>query len=291
VLRYTDITGKEIDKVKTAIERLKAFEPKDGYYLAFSGGKDSCCIKALADMSGVKYDAHYNATTIDPPELVRFIMAKHPDVVFERPALPMRKLIVERGMMPTRMRRYCCHVLKEGGGKGRIVVTGVRWAESNRRRAQHGVARVGERKDRKVFIMNDDNDDSRRMVEQCYRTQKTMVNPIVDWLDEDVWEFIRTEKLPYCCLYDEGKKRIGCIGCPMASIVEREADFKRWPQYERMYRTAIAEMLDVRKAKGKVIKPGLDTADGVFDRWMERTRPMDENQTMMDMDDDNDAIV
>lgn len=32
-------------KEKKAIERLKAFEPADGYYLAYSGGKDSDCIK------------------------------------------------------------------------------------------------------------------------------------------------------------------------------------------------------------------------------------------------------
>lgn len=29
------------DKVKIAIERLRQFEPEEGYYLAFSGGKDS----------------------------------------------------------------------------------------------------------------------------------------------------------------------------------------------------------------------------------------------------------
>lgn len=51
------------DKVETAIQRIKMFEPSDGYYLAFSGGKDSVVIKALADMAGVKYDAHYNVTS------------------------------------------------------------------------------------------------------------------------------------------------------------------------------------------------------------------------------------
>jgi phosphoadenosine phosphosulfate reductase len=203
MLRYTDITGLQIDKVQTAIDRLKAFEPPDGYYLAFSGGKDSCCIKEIANMAGVKYDAHYNATTVDPPELVRFIKYKHPDVEIVKPDLSMRKLIVKRGMMPMRHARYCCAVLKEGGGKGRVVVTGVRWAESNRRRKQHGIARVDK------LIMNDDNDDSRRMVEQCYRTQKTMVNPIVDWLDEDVWEFIHERGISYCSLYDEGKEAAG----------------------------------------------------------------------------------
>lgn len=73
------------DKVQVAIDRLRAFEPKEGYYLCFSGGKDSSVIKALADMAGVAYDAHYNCTGIDPPEAVRFIKKQHPDVEFEYP--------------------------------------------------------------------------------------------------------------------------------------------------------------------------------------------------------------
>ena len=284
MLRQYDLMGNLVDKVQIAIDRLKAFEPEDGYYLAFSGGKDSCCIKELAIMAGVKYDAHYNVTTVDPPELVRFIKYQHPDVIFERPELPMRKLIVKAGMMPTRTIRYCCNVLKEGGGKGRVVVTGVRWAESQRRRKQHGVARVGEAKN--AVIMNDDNDDSRRMVENCYRTRKTMLNPIVDWLDEDVWQFIHENNLPYCSLYDEGKKRLGCIGCPMASQFEREEDFKRWPQYEKLYRKAIGNMIEMRRIKGKSLKRGLDTVDNVMDWWMERTRPDDVLQNQISMEDD-----
>ena len=68
------------DKVKNSIEALKTFEPPEGYYVAFSGGKDSVVVKALCDMAGVKYDAHYSVTSVDPPELVRFIKEKYPDV-------------------------------------------------------------------------------------------------------------------------------------------------------------------------------------------------------------------
>lgn len=48
MLRETDLTGRVIDKVQRSIERLRAFEPTEGYYLAFSGGKDSVVLKALA---------------------------------------------------------------------------------------------------------------------------------------------------------------------------------------------------------------------------------------------------
>lgn len=276
MLRYTDLTGRKVDKVQTAIDRLKSFEPAEGYYLAFSGGKDSVCIKELANMAGVKYDAHYNVTTVDPPELVRFIQKYHADVMFEKPEIPMRKLIVKKQMPPTRIVRYCCLALKEGGGIGRVVVTGVRWAESPRRKAQHGVVSMNR------MVLNDDNDESRRMVESCYRTQKTLVNPIVDWLNEDVWEFIRERNLPYCSLYDEGFKRLGCVGCPMGDTNGMTKDFERWPQYKRLYLKAFDEMLEARKAKGKT-----DTwtcAQDVMDWWLGKTGPAaDENQIEMEL--------
>lgn len=75
-----DLFGQKRDKVQTAIDRLRAFEPQEGYFLAFSGGKDSQCIYHLAKMAGVKFDAHYQVTSVDPPELVQFIKAQYPDV-------------------------------------------------------------------------------------------------------------------------------------------------------------------------------------------------------------------
>lgn len=131
-------------KVTTSIERIKAFEPEEGYYLAFSGGKDSVVCKALLDMAGVKYDAHYRVTSVDPPELVRFIRDKHPDVARDIPRysdgkpITMWNLIPRKLMPPTRLVRYCCASLKESGGDGRMTVTGVRWAESVNRKQNHG---------------------------------------------------------------------------------------------------------------------------------------------------------
>jgi len=82
------------DKVEEAIERLRVFEPPEGYFGAFSGGKDSCVIKELAGMVGVKVDWHYNVTTIDPPELIYFIRKHHSDVVWDRPEKPFLVLHV-----------------------------------------------------------------------------------------------------------------------------------------------------------------------------------------------------
>lgn len=141
MIHQLNIHGK--DKVQVAIDRLKAFEPTEGYYLAFSGGKDSVVIKALADMAEVKYDAHYNLTSVDPPELVQFIKT-FDDVKIEIPRdkdgkqITMWNLIPKKKMPPTRVVRYCCKELKEMGGKGRMVITGVRWAESSNRKQNQG---------------------------------------------------------------------------------------------------------------------------------------------------------
>lgn len=70
-------------KEQKAIERLKTFEPTDGYYLAYSGGKDSDCIKILAQLAGVKFEAVHNLTTIDAPETVRYVQSQ-PDVRIDK---------------------------------------------------------------------------------------------------------------------------------------------------------------------------------------------------------------
>ena len=145
-----NIYGKTL--LETTIERIKAFEPKEGYFLAFSGGKDSVVIKALADMAGVKYDAHYQLTSVDPPELVQFVRS-HEDVIIDKPRWPddykneklrgkqitMWNLIPEKGMPPTRIARYCCQYLKESAGHDRFVMTGVRKAESVKRSKRGGL--------------------------------------------------------------------------------------------------------------------------------------------------------
>ena len=256
-------------KVHDSIERLKAFCPDEGYYLAFSGGKDSVVCKALLEMSGCKYDATYRVTSVDPPELVRFIKEKHPDVVREIPRdddgkpITMWNLIPKKLMPPTRIIRYCCSSLKETGGDGRMTVTGVRWAESPRRKQNQGLVTffkknkqlINELAENEDFtltklggvVLTNDNEDSRRMVENCYRRNKVTVNPIIDWTDNDVWDFIKSESIPYCSLYDEGFTRLGCINCPMARRKMRETELARYPKYMNAYLKAYDKMLQNRR--------------------------------------------
>ena len=120
-------------------------------------------------------------------------------------------------------------------------------------------------------MLTNDNEESRRMVESCYKRTKVTINPIIDWEDSEVWEYIKTNNIPYCSLYDEGWQRLGCIGCPMARQNGREQEFIRWPKYKNAYLLAFEKMLEERKRKGRLSpdsKMGF-TAKSVFNWWME----------------------
>lgn len=254
-------------RVKTAIERLQAFEPPEGYYLAFSGGKDSQCIYHIAKEAGVKFDAHYNVTSVDPPELVYFIRDKYPDVICDMYENSMWRLIEKKGI-PTRRIRFCCAELKEKGGEGRICVTGVRWAESVKRKSRKPFEIVTKnQKDKKLF---NDNDEDRRMFENCMQKGKRVVNPIIDWSDEIVWNYIHSRNLQYCSLYDEGWTRIGCIGCPNAGTSGMKKEFERYPKYYNMYFRAINRFIPsyLERCKKRNAEPFLKTAEEWMEWWI-----------------------
>lgn len=270
MLNQLNISG--LDKVQVAIKRLQLFEPPDGYYVAFSGGKDSCVIKTLADMAGVKYDAHYNHTSVDPPELIYFIKENHPDVKIEYPRYPdgtrvtMWNLIPKKKMPPTRLVRYCCQYLKESGGEGRFTVTGVRWAESNKRRSRSGLELSNGTKTGKRIRIDPDNPNNEELARYCPTKGKHILNPIIDWLDEDVWEFIRKYNVPYCKLYDQGYTRLGCIGCPMST--KNAEELEKYPKFKRNYLRAFEKMLIELEKLGKTA--GWQTPEDVMNWWLQK---------------------
>jgi len=247
--QYTLSARQKIDVLtEQAIARLQEHEPDEGYYLAFSGGKDSIVIYDLAVRAGVRFDAHYHQTTVDPPEIQRYIKAHYPEIAWEKPIDSMFRLIVKNKVPPLRTIRYCCRSLKEIGGKGRNVVTGVRWAESIRRRQR------------------EEYEESRHV------PGKYFLHPIIDWTDLDVWDYIRAQDMPYCSLYDEGKTRIGCIMCPMQGTRGMLIDAERYPKYYKAYLRAFGKMLDALRADGKGYHD-CSTPEEVMHWWIYNSDP------------------
>lgn len=278
-----------MDKEKIAIERLKAAsEMSLAYYkqplvVCLSGGKDSAVIQELALRADIPVEFMHSHTTADAPETVYFIRSEFKrleelgkDCKVQMPTykgkpVTMWSLIPQKKMPPTRLVRYCCAVLKETAGEGRFIATGVRWAESTARKKNRAIyEKLHRDRDKKIMLRND-NDDKRRLFESCQIKGTRVVNPIVDWSSKDVWEFIQDAKVPMNPLYQEGKCRVGCIGCPMAGTSGREAEFLRWPTYKQAYIRAFDKMLEVRRAEGKIDAEWRmgNTGQDVFNWWME----------------------
>lgn len=273
-----------MDREQTAIERLKeAARVSERYYqkpviITYSGGKDSAVILELAIRSGIDFHVMHNHTTVDAPETVRFVRQVFRNLedrnvpccitypVYKGKPASMWSLIREKATPPTMRTRYCCDVLKESNNKGSYIVTGVRSAESTNRR-NRGIYETQERNRKDKIILSNDNDDRRRLFERCAVKATAVCNPIIDWSDRDVWEYIRSEQIPVNPLYQQGFSRIGCIGCPMGNLKGRNRDFSRYPRYKHMYLLAFERMIQERKRRG-LDNSGWETADRVFHWWM-----------------------
>ena len=289
-----------MDKEQTAIARMKlAANMSQRYYkepllLTNSGGKDSLVCLAIARRAGIPFDVLHSHTTADMPETVRYVRRQMKNLeaeghkcqvaypVYQGKPTSMWKLIPDKGIMPTRRMRYCCVVLKETGGANRAVVTGVRRAESSRRSFRDFAEKMGRRKEDAIRLnfedaseLFDSDGQGRQFTEHdeeflnhCRVRGKTVFNPIVDWEEKDVWDYIESEHLDLNPIYKKyGLNRCGCIGCPLANWRTREREFRFYPQYKKLYIEAFRRMLERRRAKGKEITI---TPERLFDIFMER---------------------
>ena len=274
-----DLESVAIERLKMASHMsLKLF--RQPLVITYSGGKDSDVLLHLAEKSNIQFEVLHSLTTADAPETVRHVrdtfrrleekgvkctVDKH--VQPDGSRVTMWNLIPRKLMPPTRLARYCCAELKEGGGKGRFIATGVRWAESTARENNHGTLEVITSKRSNKLIVANDNAENRRLFETCQMKGKRVVNPIIDWKNDDVLDYAAAEKIRMNPLYCEGFRRVGCIGCPMASKT-RIMEFARYPKFKAAYIRAFDKMLARRIAKRKDVHSWRSGVD-VFHWWME----------------------
>lgn len=276
------------DKVDIAVRRLQeAAEMSQMLYekplvITYSGGKDSDTVLKLAQIAKIPFEVQHSHTTADAPETVYHVRETFRELELTgtkcdidyhvRPdgtRTTMWNLIPKKLIPPTRIVRYCCAELKEGGGKDRFIVTGVRWEESNARRGRGSLEVIVRQRDRSLFLSND-NDEDRRVFESCQMKGKRVANPIIDWTSKDVLDFCKSEKVSLCPLYGEGWHRVGCVGCPMAGK-KRYIEFSRYPTYKKAYIAAFDRMIEERNRRGKTEGKMMPwyTGNDVFHWWME----------------------
>ena len=286
-------SGKQVvrDKEQEAINAIKNMEDvalskhPDGYYVCDSGGKDSLVLCDLFLRAEVKCDFHHNFTTCDHPITNKYVRARKVEIealgysyeihfpTYKGEPTSIFKLIPLKGL-PTRIRRWCCEVFKEHGGIGRVIATGVRWAESRKRKARAQFETITPKIKDRVFLNNDN--EFRRTLEICPTYDKLALNPIISWTDEEVWEYIRKYNLAYNPLYNMGYKRVGCVGCPMSTKAKQELGAN--PKFYNAYYKACEKYLETRH------NHYFKTAKEMMDWWLGRKPRKDENQIEMEFD-------
>ncbi len=265
-------------KLKHSVELLQKaeklalkYDSEDGFYLAFSCGKDSQAMFHVAKMAGVKFKAHMNFTSIDPPQVIIFKRRQYPSVVEHPPRASIFDLAVEKGILPSRRIRWCCAELKESAGAGKVTLIGIRRDESTRRAKRHEVEVINKKfsgnldqfaqwqqeqiTKKEEKLMRKMKREGKKVNEDQFSLEKDneircingkdsiLVSPIFDWSESDVWYFLNNILgVPHCELYDQGYKRIGCIMCPMSQHKQKLREMRDFPHVKRNWIRAIKEI-------------------------------------------------
>ena len=233
-----------IDLLRKSEKMALRLDPENGFYLAFSGGKDSQALYHIAVMGGVKFKAHMNLTSVDPPEVIRFVKQHYPDVELIKPKMSIYDMALKKHMLPTRIFRWCCAEFKEMSGAGKVTLIGIRKAESARRNKREEIStQIKGKHTEETFDQWSEHQE--KMVTCVGGKDKILVSPIIYWTERDVWEFLNeVVKVPHCKLYDEGYTRIGCICCPMSNKRQKLRDIKQYPHVKRRWIQTIQKLID-----------------------------------------------
>ena len=283
-----------VELIRKAEKLALIYDPENGFYNTFSGGKDSQALYYIVKMSGVKFQTHMSLTSIDPADVIRFVKTQYPSVIRHKPQISIYKKAVEIGLLPTMTKRWCCKEYKEIGGAGRVKLIGIRSEESVKRSKRNEVEvsakkfsgnieefkewsnKQIERKTKRTFKNQDEFSVKNNNEIRCINGKDSiLISPIFDWTQKDVWYFLNNiVKAPHCKLYDEGQKRIGCIMCPMSSLKQIQKDIEKYPYVKKKWIDTIKKI----RGRGFYAYQFTDNpnatedeiAENIFDYWISR---------------------
>lgn len=296
-----------IERLKLAAQMSETYYHKP-LVVTYSGGKDSDTVLSLAEEAGIDFEVIMSITSVEAPqtmihahETARRVRAEGKQFTFhyardkDGKPLNMHDLAIKKKMLPTRIMRYCCAVFKEVSTPDRLVALGVRAAESTSRANNYDIFSNWDEKtedgkkltytyehSKGVFedalkasemlgqAPEEENAYDCKLISSAKRGGKITVQPILDWTNTDVWEYIRGRGIKYNPIYDMGYSRCGCIGCPMASPKMRQKEFNDFKGLERYWRRIADDLIKAHGAYTQSKIGLIDTGEKVFDWWMEK---------------------
>ena len=297
--------AKTKEVLQLAAEMSKAYY-KAPLILAYSGGKDSDVMLRIAMdcLDKNDFEVINSHTSVDAPETVYYIRqifdeleSKGIKATVHIPRdkdgkqITMWSLIVKKKMPPTRVVRYCCQYLKESSTPNRMTAVGVRADESRGRGGREAFTSFGggggERKGGRHFSLSHAQEVYKQalsdnishgepidtpspmdctMIANMKAKNDTVVSPIYEWSEYDIWNYLQTRNLPHNPMYDKGYKRVGCVGCPLGGRRNMIHEFADYPQYKENYIRAFDRMLKHRAETGKEDK--WKSGKDVFNWWI-----------------------
>lgn len=278
--------------IKTAAELSSLYYDKP-VVVCYSGGKDSDVLLDIVrkTLKPSEFRVLNSHTTLDAPETVYYIRRKFEELraegidatvsysYYKGERTSFYKLILEKRMLPTRVRRYCCKILKETATPHQVALLGVREAESRNRQGRDDFGVLGRRKEDGVYKSaqhtramiaydQDGTHDFECEIIKTAKAKKDVVSmPIYKFTESDVWDYIRENSLEVNPLYSKGYKRVGCIGCPMAGK-GRYKEFAQYPKYRENLERTCDRLLKLKEDRGNPITK-VNTGKEMIRWWLE----------------------
>lgn len=229
-------------KIDQSIRFLQTFSNNYGgvIELGYSGGKDSDVILQLAREAGINIRPIYKCTTIDQPGTIKHAQEMGVEIVM--PKQTFAQLVAIKGM-PNRKRRFCCDVLKEYKIMDKVII-GVRREESAKRAERYK------------------EPTTCRIYGEGCKTEQIL--PILEWTTIDVAEFLQDRNIKCAPIYydEQGifhpERRLGCLGCPLASRGHRIAELITYPGIVKLYIKACKQFFSTHQTSKAVTDNNYD---------------------------------
>lgn len=184
-----------IDIIKEAYERFG-----EAMGIAFTGGKDSTVLLYLVKTAFggvIPFKVINIDSTADFPEIYEFKDRLKKEWNFDLRVYRNEEAL--KSISIAKEKAECCNLLKTAPLKNAI-------ADLNLKALMTGV-----RKDEQEFRSKEVYFSKRENPEH-YR-----IHPILHFTEADIWEYIRSNNIPYCPLYDTGYRSLDCVPCTKKS--------------------------------------------------------------------------
>jgi 3''-phosphoadenosine 5''-phosphosulfate sulfotransferase (PAPS reductase)/FAD synthetase and related enzymes len=212
IRNFIDINRSRLNTISfEAIEYIRSVavdKDESEMFVSFSGGKDSTVVSHLVlnALPDKKIIHIYGDTTLEYPTSEAYVKR----FKYNHPQIPM--LIAKNKDQdfnnlcevigpPARMMRWCCTVFKTGAITKRI--------ESTFKNAKQIITFQGIRRNESLSRSKYERESNESKIKK-----QIAVNPIIDWLDFDVWLYMLSNNVDFNDAYRQGFSRVGCWCCP-----------------------------------------------------------------------------